>query len=227
MAIEGGARGLDQKGVAQGFAQHGSDRIRGGNGAIRQQDHRRGLWQIVVGHPVVAQDEGRWHGAAQVRDTTAGNHAGPQMGERGANSGAAVGAGIKQPDHRRILVGLRQRRGAQAPPACLLRDERQGDVEPRASALARQQRQGAPHQRHQLAADREAQTGAAKAAGRGVVHLLEGGKDLVLLIRRDAHPAVMNRDHDLVGASGAGAQGDMPLQREFHGIARDIHEDLA
>ena len=89
----------------------------------------------------------------------------------------------------------------------------------------------AAHHAHQAPRDGQPQPGAAVAARRGGVGLLEGLEDERLLFRRDADPRVRDRDVELhrIGRLSLGVDPDddrAPL-RELERIPDQVQDDLA
>src|SRR6266849_6607507 len=82
--------------------------------------------------------------------------------------------------------------------------------------------------------DRQAQTRPAELARRGAVHLIEALKDVFVVLARDAHPGVLDRDSVAfgvqLGLKGDFGQGDgdlASLRGELHRIGQKIDHRLA
>ena len=88
-----------------------------------------------------------------------------------------------------------------------------------------------PHQGDQLAADRQAQPGAAEASGDAAVGLGEGREQAFQLLALDPHAAVGDREFKahLLRAAGepAHADPDAALRGELDGVADQVDQDLA
>ena len=162
------------------------------------------------------------------------------MGARGLVDGDPLGAQHVPED---APVGLVVIHHQQAPPAqgrrgapglCLGGGRRDGEREGRAELAAAADlacdRQLAPHQRHQLLGDREAESGPSIAAGHGRVGLAEFPEDASQLVLGDADPRIA--DAEPYGRSVGVApgdysgHGDLTLLRELDGVPDQVHEHL-
>ena len=108
---------------------------------------------------------------------------------------------------------------------------RQFELETGTGAGARVHPDPAVHQGEQPPADRQAQTGAAELPrGRGI-HLAERAEQSVLPVSGDADACVPDRSLQqgaaVVGVAPRQLHTDLPLGREFHGIADQVDQHLA
>ena len=111
--------------------------------------------------------------------------------------------------------------------ACVAAPERQLDDEGRADAFLAHHRHLAAHQLGQLAADRQAEAGAAvltRRRGVGLGELLEQGEDLVL---RDADAGVGDRQPEAARIGRLEARRDAALVGELDRVGDQVGEDLA
>src|SRR6185369_13786152 len=110
----------------------------------------------------------------------------------------------------------------------------ENDVEAEQAAFARGAVESdlAAHQFDQLAADGEAETGAAEAPGDAAVGLGEGGEQVFQVFGRDADAGVADREvqPDALFRQGFGladADLDFAVGRELDGIADQVDQNLA
>ena len=142
-------------------------------------------------------------------------------------------------DGRAAIVVARRRRRRRPAPATAAACERHEQGEGRAFARPRPHLQLAAEQPRDLAADREAEAGAAIFAAGRAVGLLEGLEDQLLLVLGDADAGVGDRDldrpvdvaqHRMVGAPAAvGAahrQRDAAVRGELERVGEQVEHDL-
>jgi hypothetical protein len=154
----------------------------------------------------------------------------PRRAELGAEQLAVRGVVVDGQDaHLRQVRIARARRVPRARAGRLA----EGQLEPERRPLSRRalEADGATHPLHQLAADGEAEARPAVLARGGRVHLRERLEELLLRIERDANARVAHRDPHARRAvrrrGPRGVNGDLPLARELHRVAHEVHQHLA
>src|SRR6056297_1720351 len=134
---------------------------------------------------------------------------------------------VKHPDHRRLDTRQDEGGGTEPVSCSAVRHERQGDIEPCPAVFAALKGNSPAHQDDELAAYGKAEAGATKVACGAVVRLFERSKDVGLLVLRNSHTCIGDRQNNFAGSAPCHFERNMALQSELDGVPRDVDEYLS